>query len=55
MNRAGRNDPEFKLFKLEEHNVFQLPSLEDGLQYFWRVDAVRGGRIFKGDIWMFHI
>jgi hypothetical protein len=51
---AGRNDLEFQYSKVEERNVFQLPPLEDGLKYFWRVDAVRDGHVFKGDIWRFY-
>jgi hypothetical protein len=51
---AGRDDPEFQYSAPEGLNVFQLTALEDGLKYFWRVDAVRDGHVFKGDIWRFH-
>ena len=37
-----------------EANVFILPTLEAGKQYFWRVDAVMAdGSVIKGDVWNF--
>ena len=47
---------EFQYSTDGEENVFQvglgLP-IEDGQQYYWRVDSQRGGNVFKGDVWMF--
>ena len=37
----------------DDRNVFALPSLEPGKEYFWRVDAKRGGHVYKGDVWSF--
>ena len=37
----------------DDKNVFALPSLKPGTEYFWRVDAKRGGHAYKGDVWSF--
>ena len=34
----------------DDKNVFALPSLKPGKEYFWRVDAKRGGHAYKGDV-----
>ena len=53
---AGMDSEEFQYSTDGEENVFQvgvgLP-IEDGQQYYWRVDSQRGGNVFKGDVWMF--
>ena len=53
---AGMDSEEFQYRTDGEENVFQvgvgLP-IEDGQQYYWRVDSQRGGNVFKGDVWMF--
>ena len=38
----------------DENNVFSLPKLVAGKQYYWRVDAVMKDRsVIKGDVWSF--
>ena len=40
---------------MDEDNVMKLTApLEDGRQYFWRVDAVINKEVtYKGDVWSF--
>ena len=56
VDTAGMDSEEFQYSTDGEENVFQvgvgLP-IEDGQQYYWRVDSQRGGNVFKGDVWMF--
>jgi len=40
---------------VDEGNVFELPSLVPGNKYYWRVDAVKDGKIQIGDIWSFNV
>ena len=40
----------------DENNVFSLPKLVAGKQYYWRVDAVMKDRsVIKGDVWSFNV
>ncbi|CAL4122148.1 unnamed protein product, partial [Meganyctiphanes norvegica] len=39
---------------LQQSNIFHLPKLSPNTKYFWRVDAQRGGNVYKGDTWSFN-
>ena len=54
VTKAGLNDSEYQLFLAGQDNVFKLPEgLVKNKPYYWRVDAQRGGDVFKGDVWQF--
>ena len=53
VDTAGKDDDAYQSTLHNDKNVFALPSLESGREYFWRVDAKRGGHVYKGDIWSF--
>ena len=50
---AGREDEAFQMTLDGDDNIFALPNLTPDLVYYWRVDARRGGDVYKGDVWSF--
>ena len=51
---AGKEDESYRMTLSGEKNIFALPfSLSAGTEYYWRVDAVRGDYVYKGDVWSF--
>merc|ERR1719312_410850 len=49
---AGPEDPEFQYTLLNQGNIFPLLSgLARNKTYYWRVDAQRGGDVYRGDVW----
>ena len=56
---AGPDSPQFQYSTQGTVNIFPLevvgPPLEEGEQYFWRVDAWREQGVVKGDVWTFYI
>ena len=53
---AGLDSEEFQFSTEQGENIFQLGmglTIQDGMEYFWRVDSQQGGHVFKGDVWMF--
>ena len=47
---------EFEYSTGQGENVFQLGiglTIQDGMEYYWRVDSQRDRHVFKGDVWMF--
>jgi len=55
VDTAQQTDREYQYALENGDNVFSLPPLERHQNYFWRVDAQRGGDIYKGDVWMFSL
>merc|ERR1711872_561090 len=54
VTEAELNDSEYQLSLAGQDNVFKLPEgLVKNKPYYWRVDAQRGGDVFKGDVWQF--
>ncbi|CAL4158368.1 unnamed protein product [Meganyctiphanes norvegica] len=54
VDNASTDSAEFQFtFNIEDGNILQLPELNAGTTYYWRVDSQRGEDIFKGDIWEF--
>ena len=53
VDSAGKGDSAYKMTLSGEDNIFALPTLSAEKEYFWRVDAVRGEFVYKGDIWSF--
>ena len=48
------DDPEFQYTTEGAENVFTINiNLEDNTSYYWRVDTLRDGDLYTGDIWMF--
>jgi hypothetical protein len=37
------------------HNIFTPKGLQLGKAYYWRVDALRAGKVIKGDVWHFSV
>ena len=53
---ADKDNLKLKGGFLDENNVYSLPKLVAGKQYFWRVDAVmKDMSVVKGDIWSFTV
>ena len=50
---AGKDDDAFQMTLNGDENIFALPSLSAGKEYYWRVDARRGDYVYKGDVWSF--
>ena len=50
---AGRDDDAFQMTLNGDENIFALPALSVGKEYYWRVDAGRGDYVYKGDVWSF--
>ena len=50
---AERNDEAFHMTLDGDNNIFALPGLTPDMVYYWRVDARRGGDVYKGDVWSF--
>ena len=53
---AGMDSEEFQYSSGALENMFQLGiglTIQDGVEYYWRVDSQRDGHVFKGDVWMF--
>merc|ERR1712215_319834 len=46
--------PEFQ-YTLDQGNMIILEELDEGLEYFWRVDTQVGGYFYKGDVWNFFV
>jgi hypothetical protein len=38
-----------------KHNIFTPKKLKAGKTYYWRVDAIRMGKIIMGDVWNFTV
>ena len=38
-----------------ENNIFTPKELKQGKTYYWRVDALREGKLLKGDVWYFTV
>ena len=36
-------------------NTYSLPTLERRKNYYWRVDAVKGSKVIKGNVWRFYV
>ena len=53
VDSAGKDDGAFQITLSGNENVFSVPSLEANKVYYWRVDALGGENIYKGDIWSF--
>ena len=50
---AGWDDLAFQMTLNGDENIFSLPNLTPEMVYYWRVDARRGGYVYKGDVWTF--
>ena len=50
---AGKEDDAFQMTLNGDENIFALPDLSAGKEYYWRVDAGRGDYVYKGDMWSF--
>ena len=51
---TSKENLELKVKLAGEKNVFILPKLSAGMQYWWRADAIMAdGTVAKGDIWSF--
>ena len=50
---AGKEDDAFQMTLNGDENIFTLPDILAGKEYYWRVDAVRGDFVYKGDMWSF--
>lgn len=51
---TSKENLELKTNLRGEKNVFLLPKLSAGTQYYWRIDAVMSdGAVLKGDVWSF--
>ncbi len=56
VERADRNAPEFKGVFKGEDNIYSFPHpLPPGTTIYWRVDAVRDGKVVKGQVWRFTV
>ena len=56
INKYSKTKIELKLKLTGEKNVFNMPSISSGNQYFWRIDAIMpDGTISKGDVWSFKV
>ena len=53
VDSATKNDAAYQMTLNGNDNIFALPSIESGKEYFWRVDALRGDNAYKGDVWSF--
>ena len=53
VDSAGKDDDAYQMTLHDDKNIFALPSIGSNKEYFWRVDAHRGGYIYKGDVWSF--
>ncbi|CAL4074331.1 unnamed protein product [Meganyctiphanes norvegica] len=52
VSNASLSEEEFQYsLSSDEGNMFILPDLKGNTQYYWRIDAKRGGYLFKGDTW----
>merc|ERR1712080_408385 len=54
VENAEVGDPEYQGEIVEGNNVLELPQLEPGAHYYWRVDTQWGGYTYKGDVWSLH-
>ena len=36
-------------------NIYSLPALEVRKSYYWRIDAVKAGKVTKGEVWRFYV
>jgi len=50
---AESDADEYQYTLLDGDNIFPLPKLMIGKTYYWRVDAQRGGNVYRGDVWSF--
>ncbi len=55
VEKAKKNDPEFRKTFHGCENIFEPGELEPGKTYFWRIDAVRDGKKIKGYTWKFTV
>ena len=56
VDSAGREDDAFQMTLYGDENIFALPLLNPGeVNYYWRVDAIRGDYVYKGDVWNFKV
>ena len=55
VSKATKNVKAFKKSFAGTDNIFTPPSLRPGATYYWRVDAVRNGKVNKGRIWQFSV
>ena len=53
VHSATKDDDAYRKTLHDNENIFALPSIESGKEYFWRVDAHRGNNAYKGDVWSF--
>ena len=54
VDTAGKENDAFQITLNGDENIFALPTLSPDTEYYWRVDAVRGGYVYKGDVWSFY-
>ena len=53
VKNASNQSPEF--LGRVENNIYPSPEIAHGKTYYWRVDAVRGGKVTKGEIFSFSV
>ena len=53
VDSARKGDDTFLITLYGDENIFATPALQPDMEYFWRVDAFRGGNVYKGDVWSF--
>ena len=55
VDSAVKGDGAYQMTLYGDENVFAIPSLLSGKEYFWRVDARRGENAYKGEVWSFSL
>lgn len=50
---ANKKSPQYQ--GVFTHNIFTPKALQLGKTYYWRVDAMRAGKLIKGDVWHFTV
>ena len=53
VDSAVKGDGAYQMTLSGDENIFAIPLLTPGETYYWRVDAIRGEYVYKGDIWNF--
>jgi len=50
---ANKKSPQYQ--GVFTHNIFTPKALQLGKTYYWRVDAIRAGKLIRGDVWSFTV
>jgi len=53
IEQANQQSPQYQGVFI--HNIFTPKELQLGRTYYWRVDALRSGKVIKGDVWHFKV